>query len=99
VSSRRFNPKLPLPPSRPGAPHPLEPPPERSYWDLMPRRNLRRALFLILALGGVLFIKHTGGLSFRKMFEDVAPPQDSAGFQHLEVRRPGPTAPAAPGRP
>lgn len=99
MSSRRFNPKLPLPPSRPGAPNPLEPPPERSYWDLLPRRNLRRALFLVLALGGVLFIKHTGGLSFRKMFDDVAPAQDRAGFQHLEVRRPGPPTAAAPGRP
>jgi len=101
VSSRRFNPKLPLPPSRSGLPNPLEPPPERSYWALLPRRNLRRALFLILALGGVLVIKRTGGLSFRKMFEDVAPAPDSAGFQHLEVRRPAmaPAAPAAPDHP
>jgi hypothetical protein len=101
VSFRRFNPKLPLPPSRSGAPNPLEPPPERSYWDLLPRRNLRRALFLILALGGVLVIKRTGGLSFRKMFDDVAPAQDSAGFQHLEVRRPAmaPAAPATPDHP
>jgi hypothetical protein len=99
VSFRRFNPKLPLPPSRSGLPNPLEPPPERSYWALLPRRNLRRALFLILALGGVLVIKRTGGLSFRKMFDDVAPAQDSGGFQHLEVRPPGPAAPAAPGRP
>ncbi|HEY5088523.1 MAG TPA: hypothetical protein VIK30_01060 [Polyangia bacterium] len=64
------------------------PPRERSYWELLPRRNLRRALFLVLALGGVLFIKHTGGLSFRRMFEDVAPPQTPGGFQHIEVRRP-----------
>jgi len=80
VSSRRFNPHLPDLPS---------PPRERSYWELVPRRNLRRALFLLLALGGVLFIKHTGGLSFRRMFEDVAPPQTAGGFQHIEVRRPG----------
>jgi hypothetical protein len=72
------------------------PPPERSYWELFPRRNLRRALFLVLALGGVLFIKRTGGLSFRRMFEDVAPPQTSGGFQHLEVRRPGTPAAGHP---
>jgi hypothetical protein len=72
------------------------PPRERSYWELLPRRNLRRALFLILALGGVLVIKHTGGLSFRKMFEDVAPEGTSGGFQHLEVR---PPAPRPAGRP
>jgi hypothetical protein len=99
VSFRRFNPKLPPPPSRSGAPNPLEPPPERSYWELLPRRNLRRALFLVLALGGVLFIKHTGGLSFRKMFDGVAPAQDGAGFQHLEVRRPSRAAPSAPSAP
>jgi hypothetical protein len=69
---------------------------ERSYWELVPRRNLRRALFLVLALGGVLFIKHTGGLSFRRMFEDVAPPQTAGGFQHIEVRRPGTPATGHP---
>jgi len=82
VPSRRFDPNL------------ASPPPERSYWELVPRRNLRRALFLVLALGGVLFIKRTGGLSFRKMFEGVAPTEPAGGFQHIEVRRP--PAPAAP---
>ena len=65
------------------------PPRERSFWELLPRRNLRRALFLVLALGGVLVIKLTGGPSFRKMFEDVAPPGPAGGFQHIEVRPPG----------
>jgi hypothetical protein len=76
VSYRRLDPNL------------ASPPPERSYWQLFPRRNLRRALFLVLALGGVLFIKHTGGLSFRRMFEGVAPTEPAGGFQHIEVRRP-----------
>jgi hypothetical protein len=72
------------------------PPRERGYWELLPRRNLRRALFLILALGGVLVIKRTGGLSFRRMFDDVAPAEPNGGFQHLEVH--GPAIPA-PGHP
>jgi hypothetical protein len=69
----------------PNSPNPAR---ERSFWELLPRRNLRRALFLILALGGVLFIKHTGGLSFGRIFDGVAPAESAGGFQHLEVRRP-----------
>jgi hypothetical protein len=90
VRYSRFNENLPHLPGTEGAPR------ERSFWELVPRRNLRRALFLILALGGVLFIKRTGGLSFRRMFEDVAPPQTAGGFQHLEVRRPGIPSPGQP---
>ena len=62
------------------------PPPERSFWQLLPRRNLRRALLLIIA------IKRSGGLSLDKVFEQVAPadkPQPAVpggGFQHLEVK-------------
>jgi hypothetical protein len=67
---------------------------ERSYWELLPRRNLRRALFLLLALAGVLFIRHTGGLSFGKILDGVAPAESAGGFQHIEVRRQPP--PAAP---
>jgi hypothetical protein len=68
------------------------PPPERSYWQLLPRRNIRRALFLLLALGGVLALRHGGGLSFGKLFDGVAPaaapsPSEPAQFHHLEVRR------------
>jgi hypothetical protein len=66
------------------------PPPERSFWQLLPRRNFRRALFLVLVLLGVLVLKRTGGLSFSRMFDGVAPaPADGTGggaFQHLEVK-------------
>jgi hypothetical protein len=66
------------------------PPPERSFWDLLPRRNFRRALFLVLVLLGVLVLKRTGGLSFSRMFDGVAPAPaggaGGAGFQHLEVK-------------
>jgi hypothetical protein len=74
-----------------------DPPPERSYWDLLPRRNLRRALFLFLALLGVLVIKRAGGFSFGGLFDvgrpTAQPPGAGAGaggrdgFQHLEVKR------------
>jgi hypothetical protein len=96
VPLRRFNPNLPNLPNLPGSPDLSAPPRERGYWELFPRRNLRRALFLVLALAGVLFIKRTGGLSFRKMFEDVAPPQANGGFQHIEVHRPGTPAAGNP---
>jgi hypothetical protein len=78
----------------------LPPRPERDYWQLLPRRNFRRALFLVLALLGVLIIKRAGGLSLSRLFDGVAPPpppaSSSAGgkaraperdFQHLDVRR------------
>ena len=68
------------------------PPPERTFWQLLPRRNFRRAIFLVLVLLGVLVLKRTGGLSFSRMFEGVAPappPSGAAGggFQHLEFKR------------
>ena len=72
----------------------LPPPPERTFWQLLPRRNLRRALLLIIAIVAVLFIKRTGGLSLDKIFEQVSPagPTQPAGsgtgFQHIEVRQP-----------
>jgi hypothetical protein len=70
------------------------PPPERSFWQLLPRRNLQRALLLVLLLAGVLFLRSSGGLSFGKLFEGIAPaptsqPATSPAFQRLnvEVRR------------
>jgi len=69
------------------------PPPEKTFWELLPRRNLRRALFLIAALIAVVVIKRMGGFSFAKLFDGVAPappraPADrqAAPFQHLEVK-------------
>jgi hypothetical protein len=72
----------------------VPPPPERTFWQLLPRRNLRRALLLIIAIVAVLAIKRTGGLSLDKIFDQVAPaaptqPAGSgAGFQRIEVRPP-----------
>ena len=72
----------------------VPPPAERSFWQLLPRRNFRRALLLIIAIVAVLAIKRSGGLSLDKIFEQVAPavptqPAGSgAGFQHIEVRPP-----------
>jgi hypothetical protein len=78
-----------------------DPPPERSYWDLVPRRNLRRALFLVIALLGVMAIKRAGGFSFGGLFDGgqsarqapdtrtrkgAGSPGGQDGFQHLEVK-------------
>ena len=71
------------------------PPPERSFWELIPRRNFRRAIFLVLVLLAVLFIRHTGGLSLGKMFDTVAPMpagRPAPTYQHIEVRPQGGTA-------
>jgi hypothetical protein len=65
-------------------------PSERGFWQRLPGRNFRRALFLILALGAVLVIRASGAVSFRKLFDNVAPaaPAAPATFQHLEVKVP-----------
>jgi hypothetical protein len=46
-------------------------------------------LFLLLVLGAVLFLRRSGGLSFSKLFDGVAPAASPAAkpgeFQHLEV--------------
>ena len=74
----------------PGRPPPA-PPAERTFWQLLPRRNLRRAVFLIAALIAIIAIKRMGGFSFSRMFDGIAPvppptPQKQPSFQHLEVK-------------
>jgi hypothetical protein len=67
--------------------HSRPPPPEKSFWAMLPRRNFRRALFLIAALIAIIVIKRMGGFSLAKIFDGVAPaPQAQPRFQHLEVK-------------
>ena len=68
-----------------------QPPAEKSYWALLPRRNFRRVVFLIAALLAIIVIKRMGGFSLAKLFNNVAPPpatqkQPGRPFQHLEVK-------------
>jgi hypothetical protein len=72
---------------------PPEPPAEKTFWALLPRRNFRRALFLIVALLAIIAIKRMGGFSLAKLFNDVAPApppatdaQSQPPFRHLEVK-------------
>jgi hypothetical protein len=81
--------------------HTEGPPPERSFWELLPRRNFRRVLFLLLVLVAVVALKRSGAGSFRSLLDSVAPPppprpaaQGSAAapatFQPMQVLpRPG----------
>jgi hypothetical protein len=71
---------------------PREAPAERSFWAMLPRRNFRRALFLLVALVAILVMKRMGGFSFARIFDGVAPAPAPAErspppFQHLEVKR------------
>ena len=81
---------------------PSSPPPERSFWELLPRRNFRRVLFLVIVLLAVLALRKTGGGAFRGLLDAVAPPPapagaaGPAGFQRLQVRPPAPPARSAP---
>ncbi len=64
------------------------PPPERTFWQLLPRRNLRRALLLIIAIIAVIAIKRSGGLSLDRIFQQVAPApatQPGGVYHHIEV--------------
>ena len=65
-------------------------PSERSYWQLVPRKNFRLAILLLLLIVGVIAVKHSGALSFGRMFDQIAPAVPAAkqqpAFQHLEVR-------------
>lgn len=81
----------PQDPETPPSPR-REPPAEKSFWELLPRRNFRRALFLLVALVAIVAIKRMGGFSFAKLFDNVAPapapaPKADPSFQHLEVKR------------
>jgi hypothetical protein len=53
-------------------------PVERSYLSLIPRRNLLRALFLLLALVAVVALKKSGNGFFRQVLDSVAPPRSPA---------------------
>jgi hypothetical protein len=52
----------------------LRPRGERSYLALIPRRNFRRALFLLLALMAVVALKKSGGGFFGNVLNSVTPP-------------------------
>lgn len=76
-------------------------PRERSYWQLVPRKNFRLALLLLLVIVGIVALKRSGTVSFSRMFDAFAPPVPAANthrppdgtFQHLEIRSaPAPTA-------
>ena len=71
---------------------------ERSYLSLIPRRNLLRALFLLLALLALVALKNSGGGFFRNLLDSVAPPRSPAAAPahppspettvHLELQAP-----------
>lgn len=65
-------------------------PVERSYLALIPRRNFRRALFLLLALLAVVALKKSGGGMFRNVLDSMAPPPQTRAASP----QPRPPAPA-----
>jgi hypothetical protein len=58
----------------------------------LPRGTTRRVLFLLIALGAVLFIKHAGGWSFGGLLDAPRTPQGGvdpgAPVYHIKVTRP-----------
>lgn len=73
-------------------PSKLPPPPElgeKTFWDYFPKRSSRRILFLLIALGAVIFLKSSGGGTFGGLFEPArrtpAELTDDSAFRHIEV--------------
>jgi hypothetical protein len=70
---------------------------ERSYLALIPRRNFRRALFLVLALLAVVALKKSGGGFFGNVLNSVAPPAtaparppEAPTTVHIQLKAPPP---------
>jgi hypothetical protein len=85
----------------------LPPPPElgeKTVWQYLPRQTVRRVLFLLIALGAVVFLKRSSGWSLGGLLD--APPSAPAGagqgapVYHLKVtppeNPPAPTSKSAP---
>jgi len=81
-------------------PSKLPPPPElgdKTLWQYIPRQSKRRVLFLLIALGVVIFLKESGvgslggasGGTWSGLFGAPAPPpRPETGVYHLKVTRP-----------
>jgi hypothetical protein len=71
--------------------HTEGPSPERGFWELLPRRNFRRVLLLLLALVAIVAIKRSGGGSLHSLLDGIAPPPAAkrapAGAPHDETVR------------
>jgi hypothetical protein len=64
---------------------------EKTFWDYFPRRSARRIMFLIIALGAVIVLKHSGGWTFGGLFGGARAPEgasSSGPVYHLRVTRP-----------
>jgi hypothetical protein len=81
-------------------PSKLPPPPElgeKTFWDYFPRRSMRRVVFLLIALGLVIALQHSGGWSFGGLFgpgDDATRP--NAPVYHIKVSRPPEPSPRPP---
>jgi hypothetical protein len=74
-------------------PSKLPPPPElgeKTFWDYFPRRSIRRVVFLLLALGAVLVLKHSGKWSFGGLLDGPGSggAEPAAPVYHIKVTRP-----------
>ncbi|HTA20042.1 MAG TPA: hypothetical protein VK989_12155 [Polyangia bacterium] len=72
----------------------LPPPPElgeKTIWQYLPRHTGRRVIFLLLALGAVMFLKRSGGWSFGGLLDGPRAPAgaDTTPTYHIRVTSPG----------
>ena len=73
----------------------LPPPPElgeKTVWQYLPRQTVRRVLFLLIALGAVVFLKRSSGWSLGGLLDapsgGSAPATTGAPVYHIKVTEP-----------
>jgi hypothetical protein len=85
----------------------LPPPPElgeKTVWQYLPRQTVRRVLFLLIALGAVVFLKRSSGWSLGGLLDAPPRPPSGAGpsapVYHIRVTPPeSPPAPKSKSAP
>jgi hypothetical protein len=73
------------------------PPRERSFWEVFPKRSVRRAVLLLAVLVAVLVLRRSGGLALTRLVDGLVPPMPArASAAGQAAARPAGAAPAAP---
>jgi hypothetical protein len=64
---------------------------EKTLWQYLPRNTGRRVIFLLLALGAVMYLKRSGSWSFGGLLDGPRVPAgaDTAPSYHIRVTSPG----------
>jgi hypothetical protein len=74
-----------------------QPPVERTFWEVFPKRSVRRVLMLLAVLAAVLVLRRSGGLALTRLVDGLVPPVPTrASAAGQAAARPAGATPAAP---